>query len=175
MKKMKIVCVFMLGLTIFLTACNTATPEKYFDTAVLNTNQFNDFASERFTKSLVDYTVKHEGVQQQDMSATKVVETKVLVIEKALSNVKALKQTDETKEMLQTSIVMHEYVLPVYKKEYMALAKLCDSGAPKDEIAAMGLEIDNKYAAGFDALFEKLTAEGKAYATKNNIDVTWGN
>lgn len=151
-----------------------ATPENYFDRAVLNTNLFNDFASEQFTRMLVSYAVKQEGVQQQNPSATKMVEYKVLSIEKALKDVKDLKPTDETREMLQTSITLHEYVLPVYKKEYMELAKLCDSGASKQEITAKGEEIDVKYAAQFEAQSEKLTNLGKVYAKAHNINVTWG-
>lgn len=170
MKILKIVSLSVL----LLTACNMATPENYFDRAVLNTNLFNDFASEQFTKMLVSYTVKYEGVKQQNPSATKMVEYKVLSIEKALKDVKDLKPTDETSEMLQTSITLHEYVLPVYKKEYMELAGLCDSGASKQEITAKGEEIDVKYAEQFEAQSEKLTTLGKAYAKAHNINVTWG-
>lgn len=171
--KKTIASLLVLCWSFLLTACNTATPENYFDRAVLNTNLFNDFATEQFTNMLVAYTVKHEGVQQ-NVTAAEVIETKVLSIEKALKDVKALQETDETKEMLQTSIALHEYVLPVYKNEYKALAKLCDDGAAKEDIAAKGQEISSKYAQQFDALSEKLTSLGKVYAKAHNINVTWG-
>jgi hypothetical protein len=174
MKKNKIVSLLVLCVVFLFTACNTATPENYFDRAVLNTNLFNDFASEQFTRMLVAYTVKHEGVQQQNVSAAKMVEMKVLSIEKALKDVKALKETNETKEMLQTSIALHDYVLPVYRKEYTELAKLCDNGASQEEIAAKGEEIDGKYAQQFEVLLDKLTTLGKVYAKAHNINVTWG-
>ena len=173
--KIKIAALLALCGSFLLTACNTATPENYFDRAVLNTNLFNDFASDHFTSMLVAYTVKHEGVQQQNITATKVVENDVLSIEKALKDVKALPETDETKEMLQTSIALHEYVLPVYKNEYMALAKLCDNGASKEDIAAKGQEISSKYAKRFDELSAKLMNLGKVYAKAHNINVNWGN
>ncbi|SEM59562.1 hypothetical protein SAMN04488505_105139 [Chitinophaga rupis] len=173
--KKTIASLLVLCWLFLLAACNTATPENYFDRAVLNTNLFNDFASDHFTNMLVAYTVKHEGVQQQNITATKVVENDVLSIEKALHDVKALPETDETKEMLQTSIALHEYVLPVYKNEYMALAKLCDNGASKEEIAAKGQEINSKYAKRFEEQSEKLMNLGKAYAKAHNINVNWGN
>jgi len=173
--KIKIAGLLALCWAFLLTACNTATPENYFDRAVLNTNLFNDFASDHFTNMLVAYTVKHEGVQQQTITAAKVVENDVLSIEKALKDVKALPETDETKEMLQTSIALHEYVLPVYKNEYMALAKLCDNGASKEDIAAKGQEINSKYAKRFDELSAKLMSLGKVYAKAHNINVNWGN
>lgn len=172
--KIKIVSLLALCWSFLLTSCNTATPENYFDRAVLNTNLFSDFASDQFTNMLVAYTVKHEGVQQQNITATQVVENEVLSIEKALHDVKALPETDETKEMLQTSIALHEYVLPVYKNEYRALAKLCDNGAAKEDIAAKGQEINSRYAKQFDELSEKLTSLGKIYAKAHNINVNWG-
>jgi hypothetical protein len=179
MKATHIAYIFIFGLflSFTFTACTTATPENYFDRAVLNTNVFNDFASESFTRQLVAYAVKQENakVAQQPNAAQAMVESKAQYVAKALKDVKALKQTDETKEMLRTSIALHEYVLPVYQNEYMALAKLCDSGASKDDIAALALEIDNKYAGHFEELFIKLTNLGKAYAKKHNINVTWGN
>lgn len=175
MKMKHIMYLFILGIFLGFTACTTATPENYFDRSVLNTNIFNDFASEHFTKELISYTVKHEGVPSTPNAAESVVDNKAKYIEKALKDVKALKQTDETKEMLQASIALHELVLPVYQHEYMALAKLCDSGGSKDDIAALALEIDNKYAAQFEEQFIKLTNLGKAYAKAHNINVTWGN
>ncbi|MBW8683405.1 hypothetical protein [Chitinophaga rhizophila] len=176
MKIRNITYLFALGFMLALAACTNPTPENYFDRAVLNTNIFNDFASENFTRDLIATTVKHEGVQGNEApnQAQMIVDNKAQYIEKALKDIKALKKTDETKEMLETSIALHEYVLPVYKNEYTALAKLCDSGAAKDDIAALALEIDNKYAAQFEELFVKLTNLGKAYAKAHDINVSWG-
>lgn len=176
MKTKHITCLLLLGLFMTLTACNTATPENYFDKAILNTNMFNDFASENFTRQLVASTIQHTDVQlpKQIEPAAGIVKNKVLYIENALKGVKALKQTDDTREMLQTAIALHEYVLPVYKNEYTALAKMCDSGASKEDISARALDIDNKYARHFEDLFDKLTSLGKIYAQAHNINVTWG-
>lgn len=174
MKRIKIASLLVLCWSLLLAACNTATPENYFDRAVLNTNLFNDFASEQFTRMLAAYSKKYEGVKQQDVSATKMVEMKVMSVENALQTVKALRETEETKDMLQTSIALHEYVLPVYRNEYKDLAKLFDSGASEEEIAAKVQEIDTKYGKRFEELEEKLTALGKVYAKAHNINVTWG-
>jgi hypothetical protein len=169
LKNMKKIKLFVCSL-LLLTACNTATPDNYFDRAVLNTNQFNDFATDQFTNMLVAYT----AAKQPNVTAKSVVENKVLFIEKAVKDVKALKETDETKEMLRTSIALHEYVLPVYKNEYMALAKLCDTGASKEVIFAKAAEINDAYGKHFDELEEKLTSEGKVFAKAHNIVVQWG-
>lgn len=69
---------------------------------------------------------------------------------------------------------MYQLVIPVYKNEYLAYAKLCDSKgsqSAKDEIIN---SIDQKYGAGFEQNFNALMEKGKAYAQQNNIQVNWG-
>jgi hypothetical protein len=166
----------LLGAILAFSACTNPTPENYFDKAVLNANIVNDFGSERLTKMLISYGVKHEGTAP-DMKnpAETFIDSKVQYITKQLKDIKDLKETDETKNMLNTSVAMFEYVLPVYKNEYMALAKLSDEGGTQDDILSLGKEIDVKYGARFDSLYEVLTAEGKKYAAAHNINVNWGN
>ena len=167
MKTMRALCLSILGLClVILTACNTVTPRKYFEKAVLNTNMFADFGTEHMMRELTS--------AQPAYPATKMMENRIQWVEKVLNDLKTLKQTDETKDMVQTSIALHEYVLPVYKNEYMALARLCDNKAPKEEIDAKGQEIVSKYGQKVEELFIKLTDIGKEYSRKNDINVTWG-
>ena len=167
MKTMKALCLSVLGLClVFLTACNTVTPRQYFEKAVLNTNTFADFGTEHMITQLTS--------APQSYPATKMMEHRVQRVEIVLNDLKTLRQTDETKDMVQTSIALHEYVLPIYKNEYMALARLCDNKAPKEEIDAKEEEIVSKYGQKFGELFLRLTDLGKAYAWKNDIKVIWG-
>lgn len=158
-------------LLLLFTACNTATPENYFDRAVLNTNLINDFASDQATRMLTDYSAASENAKAQNMSAVKWNEMKVASVEKALKDVKGLKETDETREMLQTSVALFEYVLPVYKNEYVELAKLSDKG---EDITSKAQELNNKYGEQFETLLAKLSAIGKKYADDHGIKVNWG-
>ena len=165
----------MLGIAMLLGACSNPTPENYFDTAVLNTNIINDFGSETLTGQIVAMNVKYNGTTPNGPNAaSKMIDSKVQYIEKVLKDVKGLKETDDTREMVQTSITLFEYVLPVYKNDYSALAKLSDQGGSKEDIESLGKEIANKYGPRFDSLFSALTAEGKKYAADHKIQVNWG-
>jgi hypothetical protein len=83
--------------------------------------------------------------------------------------IKALTNNDDTKDMLKASLALHEFVLPVYKNEYTALAALYDSGAPKEKIAALEKQIADTYGAKFQALHNAVLDSGKIYAAKHNI------
>jgi hypothetical protein len=174
MKRLKIASLLFVCWTVMLTACNTTTPENYFDQAVLNTNMLSSFASDRLTQEIVSYSAQSEAAKAQNMSAVKSLEMKVQFIENALKKIKALKETDDTREMLKASIAVHEYVLPVFKNEYMDLAKQSDNGVLKEEIARQAEVIANKYGPQYDVLMNKLTDIGKVYAQKHGIQVNWG-
>ena len=104
-----------LGLSALFTACTNSTPENYFDKAVLNINMIRDFASETYTNRLISQNVKYDGVHTANgpEPATKDVNATVLWVEKNLKDIKDLKQTNETRDMLHTSIALFEFVLPV--------------------------------------------------------------
>jgi hypothetical protein len=53
------------------------------------------------------------------------------------------------------------------------LAKLYDEGGSEQERLAKAKEIDTKYSAGYQALFNQLVELGKAYAAKHHIKVEW--
>lgn len=166
----------ILAAMVVLPACSNPTPENYFDTAVLNTNIINDFGSDALTKMLIAQNVKYNGtLPNGPNAATKMIDGKVQYIEKTLVKVKDLKETDETKVMLKTSAALFEYVLPVYKNEYKALAKMSDDGGTQEDVLSLGKEIDEKYGERFDSLFDVLTGEGKKYAAAHDIKVNWGN
>lgn len=159
-----------------LTACNTATPENYFDTAVLNINMIAGFAGEGLQRELDNPSVKLvEGTKDQTapMKRKEIIDNKIQFIESSLQKVKQLKQTEETKNMLQASLALYEYVLPVYKNEYVQLAKLYDDNEPKEQGQAFAQSISDKYFLKYTELYDNLIKEGKSYAQKNNINVNW--
>lgn len=163
---------------IFLFAsCNTATPENYFDKAVLNTNMMMGFGTNGMKRQLENGTAKMDPVTTQatPVKSTEALNSTITFLEDAVKKIRSLKETADTKEMLQASIALHEYVIPVYKNEYMQLAKMYDEGKPSEETDAFAESINNKYYPRFDELVNKLTAIGKVYAAKHNITVNWGN
>jgi len=172
----KIISCLLISICCLFTACNTTTPEKYFDTAVLNANMIADFGGEGLQRELESPSVKLvEGTKDQTepMKRKEVVDDKTQYIESSYEKVKKLKQTDETKSMIQASLNLYEYVLPVYKNEYIQLAKLYDNKAPTEQIQSLEQSIYDKYFQKFSELYDNLMKEGKSYAQKNNINVNW--
>ena len=177
MKKNPYYCASIGFCILLLSACNTATPENYFDRAVLNTNMMMGFAGNGFQRQLEQPSAKLvEGTKDQTapMKRKEVVENQVQYLEESLAKIKNLKETAETKTMLTASVALYEYVLPVYKNEYLQLAKLYDENAPAAQITTLSQSIHDKYAAGFEERLTTLTNEGKIYAAKHKIPVNWG-
>jgi hypothetical protein len=176
MKKLTSPSILAICFCLFLTACNTATPENYFDRAVLNSNSLVGFAGEGLERELdqpsakmVDGDVNHPVA----IKRKEVMDNKIQFLEEDLAKLKKLKETADTKEMLLTSIALHEYILPVYKNEYQQVARLYDGIGGKEEIQAAIQAIHDKYYTRFDELYKKLIAIGKLYASKHNIKVDW--
>lgn len=173
----------LAAITLFIcsmafTACNTATPEDYFSRAVLNSNMMVGFANNGFESQLKQPSVKMidgDVNKTAPMKRKEVVEDKINFFEEALGKVKGLKETDDAKAILQASIALHEFVLPVYKNEYMQLAKLYDDGAPAAQIESFSKSIHDKYYNRFEQGYNQLIAAGKLYAEKHNIKVHWAN
>ncbi|SFE27291.1 hypothetical protein SAMN05518672_105123 [Chitinophaga sp. CF118] len=160
-----------------LTACNLVSPEMNFDIAVLNCNMITGISGDGLMNELESPSAKlAEGSKTQVVAMTRkeTIDLKIHFIEENLKKLNKLIKTEDTKEMIQTSTSLNEYVLAIYKNEYSELAKMYDEGAPREQIQLKGQSIHDKYNTKFEELFEKLTTLGKAYAKKHNIAVKWG-
>jgi hypothetical protein len=167
----------ILILISLLFACKMPkSPEEFFGIAVLNTNQINEFATPRLAKWIQDQTLEFADIPSSKKNgdeALKNVQTTVLVLEQTLQKVKELPENDDTRELRQEAIALYEYVLPVYKNEYTAYAKLCDAKGPKADKDAIIESINQKYAVPFDKMYGAFLQKGKAYAAANNLNVHW--
>ena len=175
MKKNNSTWILSVCCCLLLSSCNLATPQKYFETAVLNSNMVAGFANDGLERQLESPPAKMVAGQDRPVSIkrTEFLSTEIKFVEDSFDNIKDLKETDDTQTILEPSIKMFEYVLPVYKTEYMQLAKLYDDNASKENIAALKQSIREKYAAGFEVLYKQLIANGKLYAAKHDIKVNW--
>ena len=159
-----------------LTACNTTTPEMYFDAALLNTNSITGFAGDGLLRQLESPSLKLKESTTNETVAMKrkeIIDFKIRFANENRDELEQLKETEETKEMLVAAKALNDYISPVYKTEYMQLAKMYDDGASKEEIHLLAMHIHAKYFPGFEKLFDKLTIIGKQYAKQHNIKVTW--
>jgi hypothetical protein len=107
------------------------------------------------------------------MKRKEIIDDKIQMLEAIREKLKSLKETGDTRDILRTSSALYDYVLPVYKNEYMELARLYDENAPKESIDAFTQSISDKYYTGYEQLFQKLTLAGKSFAIKHDIKVNW--
>ncbi|HVF96460.1 MAG TPA: hypothetical protein VM871_04025, partial [Flavisolibacter sp.] len=131
--------------------------------AVLNTNMVNGFANEGLLRELRTPSMKMGKTKDEvvSMKRSEVIQSKVAFVEENYEKLKGFDQSDDTREIIQASLALHQFILPVYKNEYTQLAKLYDSGASKEETEEFAQRIQDKYAPRFEELFDKLIALGK--------------
>lgn len=160
---------------LLLISCGTVPPEKYFNITVLNTNLLFGFATNGMYRQLESPSLKlGEDHGTVVMKRSEIINEKIKSIEENYEKVKELKVTEDTEEIIKTSIALYEYVLPVFKNEYMQLAESIDKGIPEDKMHSESRAINDKYFSGYTELNNKLISAGKLYAEKNNIKVNWG-
>lgn len=167
-----------LALGLLLLSSCSESPSKFFDITILNTNTIKDFASPDLARHIQDETTEFPDIpssKKKGDEAVKYVKMHTLFMDQALEKIKKISASgDEQKEIQKLSIDLYEYVIPVYKNEYLAYAKLCDTKgdqSAKDEIIK---NIDTKYGPTFVQKHDALMDKGKAYAEKHNIQVSWG-
>lgn len=161
-------------LSLLFASCNTTTPEQYFGRAVLVSNMFTGFADNGMERELASPSAKMDANGGTvAMKRSEVVSSRLEVLNEDFEKLKDLEETADTKDILQSSKNLYEFVLPVYKKEYAALAALYDQNAAKEDIEAQAKAIHDKYFARFETLYNTLIGHGKTYAAKHNIKVNW--
>jgi hypothetical protein len=158
-----------------LGSCNFTSPEKNFDIAVLNSNMLVGFAGDGQLREIESPSVRmvENSNQTVPIPRAEIVEGKISFVESNLAKLKDLRETPDNVEILQSSIALHEYILPVYKNEYLQLAKMYDQKATKEQIEAYAAAIHDKYYAEFDRRYNRLINAGKQYASRHDIKVNW--
>ena len=161
-------------LCCLFSSCNTTTPEQYFDRAVLTSNMFTGFADNGMERELASPSVKMDvNGHEAAMTRSEVISSRLEVLNEDFEKLKDLKETADTKDILQSSKHLYEFVLPVYKKEYVQLAALYDQNAAKEDIETQANAIHDKYFPGYEKLYNTLIAYGKVYADKHNIRINF--
>lgn len=157
-----------------LPSCEKATPEQAFTRAVINTNLTSGFAGKG-----IKYQLDNPSAVLSPSGGTTTEKRKDFVdgmirsIEESYQKTKAIPESDDNREMLHASIALYEYVLPVYRNEYVKLAELYDKGADAAELEAAHKDIADKYLKGYEEKSAALLAVGKPFAERHGIKVAW--
>ncbi len=174
-KKIQSLC--FASILLLLVSCQSTTPEKFFDQAILNTNMVNKLEPNYFGKMLEKHTVEYPdkpSSKKKGNEAQHLVETTILHIENALEKVKALDANDEERKLIkENSIELFEAALSVYKNEYLAYAKLCDQKSTSPEKQKLLKKVEESDLPKIEKLMDSLYEKGKVFAAKHNINVNW--
>jgi hypothetical protein len=172
---MKKIITLIFTASCLLTACNNASPEKTFSIASLNCNSLYGFAStyelNRDLATPQEKLMDEKTMKMALVTRAEMVKDKLARVEENYEKVKSLGSSDDSKEMINASLALYEFVIPVYKKEYAELAALYDGNAAPDKIEAASKNITDKYAVEFEERYNNVVKTGKAYAEKHGIDV----
>ncbi len=173
---MKKLLIPLAVISCLVSSCEKPTPQNYFDRTVLNCNLMHGFAGKGMERQLKEPSVKladSGGSRTVSMTRKEVVDDQIRSLEEAYEKLKHLEETAETREMLQASRSLYEYVLPVYRNEYQQLARLYDGGSGETETDTFHQSIRTNYLAGFQSRMEALTTAAKPYAERHGINVKW--
>ena len=164
----------ILLVSLVFTSCGLATPEKYFDAAVLNTHFLHGFANNGQIRDL-ESPSGTMGIYGELIPLTRkqIIEIKIDFVSSALEKLENLRETKDTKEIIRNSIALYKLALTVYQTEYLELAELFDQEASKEEIEEKAQVIHDTYYETYDDLYTNLIKSGKLYAEKHNIKVEW--
>lgn len=163
---------------VILSSCNMNSPTEYFSRAALNCNFLYGFAGDVLHRQLAEPSVKlvnEKTLETAPMKKVEFLQTKIETIEKNLESINSLGNEADAAEMIKASKDLYAFVIPVYKNEYMQLAKLYDDGANSASIESAQNQIISKYQSKFLELYDKVWEKGKAYASKNGITVRESN
>ncbi|KIA94107.1 hypothetical protein OC25_10975 [Pedobacter kyungheensis] len=153
------------------TACKFQqnSPEEYFDQAALNTNDISRFGTYYF-EGYQKYLKSTSG-SGKVTSCEEYLKNSISRAETNLEKVKQLKQTTETRQMLEASITLYSYVLTSYKSEHLEIAKMIDMHEPEAQINQALTSLDNKPYNAFIDKYNKLWKLASKYAKDNKIEV----
>jgi hypothetical protein len=170
---MKLKFIVSAGIGLLLAACNTATPEKYFDVAVLNANTLSRFGGKEIYEMLKETPQSYDEKSKQMVQSSYVdhVKFRIMYAEKAYKDVQALTETEETKPMIEASKDLFGYTVDKQKNGYLSIAAMKDAHVPDDSIELAAVKFNELYQTAFSQKYDKLMELGKAYADKHHIKV----
>ncbi|RYY70891.1 MAG: hypothetical protein EOO13_05020 [Chitinophagaceae bacterium] len=158
---------------IFLScSCNATQPERYLAVTVGPSNTLAGFAHNTFSRLMKNPPAKTSGDGHPAVLTRKeLIEEKIRFSRQMLVRLQQMEYSPEERDIVTSSIALHQFVIQVYETDYMLLARLYDDGASIKTIERFDSAIKNKYANMFELHYENLIRGGKLYAAKHKLKV----
>jgi hypothetical protein len=175
---MKTKLILIISLFLLLQSCSD-TPESVFGKTVLNANTIKGFGSEQFKGMIVGKKMntmygkvsdKYEPVDSYELHIKSML---ILQYEKYIIDVKSLKSTSDTKELIEKSLNLFNFVKEKYETDYITIAKLLDNNPTESQIDEALKNFDEKNLPKLNQLHQELLEIAVPYAKRNNIEINF--
>ena len=166
---------------IAIQSCSVDTPESYFGKTTLNVNKYIDMGARDFQRmvELHDQGALYAKVDGEfipsDSYESHIKTYKILDIETDIENIKRLKSTDDTKEMINASLEVFNFIKSKYETDYIRIAKLLDDKVDKEKIDTAILKFEEQNLSEFTKKINALYDIALPYAKDNGMDVKFLN
>ena len=177
--KNKLTLLIIFFLAIVIQSCSTDTPESYFSKTTLNVNKYigmgaKDFQNMIGFQSQGDLFAKVDGkFVPSDNFEAHVKTYKIFNIETDIENIQKLKPTEETKEMINASLEVFNFVKSKYETDYIKIAKLLDDKVGKQKIDAAIRNFEKQNLEELNKKIDILYSIAIPYAKNNDIEVSF--
>ena len=176
---MKSKLIFIISILLFLQSCNFHKPEDYFGRTTLNVNNLRLVGRTHFEQMILGkensslYASIDGKLQKTDNCELYVKTAMTPSYEHYITQIEELKPTADTKEMIDASLDLFNFILEKHNIDYIKIAKLIDANADKKiiEAAITKFEEDNFPIIGIKV--NHLFKIAKPYAQKHHLNVTW--
>jgi len=168
----------ILFLTAVLTqSCSSDKPEDYFAKTTLNVNKYSNMGSADFQQIIEIQSVNAmyaevDGEFVPTNSYEAHVKTlKVYEIEKDIEKIKNLRATEDTKEMINASLEVFNFVKSKYETDYVKIAKLMDDKVDQNKTDLAIRDFENQNLQELNEKINALHDIAIPYAKNNGMDV----
>ena len=172
----KLTFLFSIVFTLVLASCSAPSPKEYFTKTALNSNLVTAYYTPKFFDDVLEQKAKNRlTVFKEKSSIPATVEEyfkdRIPDLSQNISEIKSLKKTDDTKELLEASTAYFEQADKIFKNDYPKIAKMIDENKPQLEIQTA---INKIFADNDSKMFEyenRLHKAAATYAKKHNLPV----
>jgi hypothetical protein len=173
----KILLVLLVG--VIFQSCNTASPRKYIEVAVLNTNRITRmyqpgfFSEMRELKNQNRLTVFENGKPKNGTAVEYVRQTAITPVEEYIAKVRVLKETDDTRDLLTASLDVLQYGKGIFESDYISIAKMLDEDKSQAEVDAAIQKLFETRDPEMEEKFKRLDGLAIPYAEKHDVPLEY--
>ncbi|MBC9797220.1 hypothetical protein [Sinomicrobium weinanense] len=172
-----IAIILLSVLSVSLTSCNQATPDKVVQRTWLNTNNVTARYSPKFFGELRALKAKGNIIvfkENEAIKGTAVEYVNQMVIDplnESINKVEGLPEKEDTKELIAASLDVFNYGKEIFENEYLDIATMIDEGQPEKAIDAAIEKLFVTHDENMQVRLLYLDELAISYAEKHNIPI----